>query len=38
MYYAALSKVRKLEDLYILNLNEAAMDLDDQVNKDMQRL
>ena len=35
--YVALSRVKKL-DLYILNLNEAAMDLDEQVTEEMQRL
>ena len=30
--------MKKLEDLYILNLNEAAMDLDEQVTEEMQRL
>ena len=38
IFYVALSKVKKLEDLYILNLNEAAMDLDEQVTEEMQRL
>ena len=28
--------MKKLEDLYILNLNEAAMDLDEQVTKELQ--
>ena len=30
--------MKKLEDLYILNMNEAAMALDDDVNIEMQRL
>ena len=38
IHYVALSRVKKLEDLHILNLNEAAMDLDEQVTKEMQRL
>ena len=38
IHYVALSRVTKLEDLYILNLNEAAMDSDEQVTKEMQRL
>ena len=38
IHYVALSRVKKLEDLSILNLNEAAMDLDEQVNEEMQRL
>ena len=38
IHYVALSRVKKLEDLYILNLNEAAMDLDEQVTEEMQRL
>ena len=29
---------KNLEDLYILNLNEAAMAVDDDVNVEMQRL
>ena len=36
--YVALSRVKKLENLYILKLNEAPMDLDEQVTKEMQRL
>ena len=38
IHYVALSRVKKLENLYILNLNEAAMDLDEQVTEEMQRL
>ena len=38
IHYAALSRVKKLEDLYILNMNEAAMALDEDVNVEMQRL
>ena len=30
--------MKKLEDLYILNMNEAAMTLDDDVNIEMKRL
>ena len=35
IHYVALSRVKKLENLYILNLNEAAMDLDEQVTTEM---
>ena len=38
IHYVALSRVKKLEDLYILNWNEAAIDLDEQVTEEMQRL
>ena len=38
IHYVALSRVKNLEELYILNLNEAAIDLDEQVNEEMQRL
>ena len=38
IHYVALSRVKKLEDLYILNMNEAAMALDDDVNIEMKRL
>ena len=38
IHYVALSREKKLEDLYILNLNEAAIDLDEQVTEEMQRL
>ena len=38
IHYVALSRVRKLENLYILNLNEAAMAVDEQVKIEMERL
>ena len=38
MHYCAFSRARKLENLYILNLNEAAIDLDEDVNVEMQRM
>ena len=38
IHYVAFSRVKKLEDLYILNLNEAATDLTEQVTEEMQRL
>ena len=38
IHYVALSRVKKLEDLYILNMNEAVMALDEDVNVEMQRL
>ena len=38
IHNVALSRVKKLEDLYILNMNEAAMALDDDVNIEMKRL
>ena len=38
IHYVAFSRVKKLEDLYILNMNEAAMALDEDVNVEMQRL
>ena len=38
IHYVAFSRVRNLENLYILNLNEAAIGLDEQVNVEMQRL
>ena len=38
IHYVAFSIVKKLEDLYILNMNEAAMALDEDVNVEMQRL
>ena len=38
IHYVAFSRVKKLEDLYILNMNEAAMALDDDVNIEMKRL
>ena len=37
MHYVAFSRVRKLESLYTLNL-KAAIDLDEDVNVEMQRL
>ena len=38
MHYVAFSRVRKLKNLYNLNLNKAAIDLDEDVNVEMQRL
>ena len=38
IHYVAFSRVRKLENLYILNLNEAAIHLDECVTVEMQRL
>ena len=39
IHYLALRRVKKLEDLsYILNMNKAAMALDDGVNVETQRL
>ena len=38
IHYVALSRVKKLEELYILNMNEAAMALDDDLNVEMQSL
>ena len=38
IHYVAFSRVRKLENLYILNLNEAAINLDERVTVEMQRL
>ena len=38
IHYVAFSRVKKLDDLYILNMNEAAMALDEDVNVEMQRL
>ena len=38
IHYVALSRVKKLENLYILNMNEGAIDLDKQVNTEMHRL
>ena len=38
IHYVALSRVKRLKDLYILNLNEASMALDDDVNVEMHRL
>ena len=38
IHYVALSRVKKLENLYILNMNEGAIDLDKQVTTEMHRL
>jgi hypothetical protein len=38
LHYVALSRVRSLEKLQILNFNEQALDVDEQVQKEMQRL
>ena len=38
IHYVAFSRVKKLDDLYILNMIKAAMALDDDVNVEMQRL
>ena len=38
IHYVALSRVKRLKDLYILNMNEASMALDDGVNVEMHRL
>ena len=38
IHYVALSRVKENEELYILNLNEAAIDFDEQVTEQMQRL
>ena len=38
IHYVAFSRVRKLENLHILNLNEAAIHLDERVTVEMQRL
>ena len=38
IHYVAFSRVKKLDDLYILNMNEAAMAVDEDVNVEMQRL
>ena len=38
IHYVALSRVKKLDDLYILNLNKAAYALDERVTSEMQRL
>ena len=37
IHYVALSRVKRLEDLYILNMNEAAMALADDMNVEMLR-
>ena len=36
MHYVVFSRVRKLENLFILNLNEAAIGLDEQAHVEMQ--
>ena len=38
IHYVAFSRARKLENLFILNLNDAAIGLDEQVHVEMQRL
>ena len=38
MHYVAFSRVKKLEDLYILNMNENTLDVDNDVNIEMERL
>ena len=38
IHYVALSRVKKLDDLYILNLNQAAYALDERVTLEMERL
>ncbi|MCG8076810.1 MAG: AAA family ATPase [Candidatus Thiodiazotropha taylori] len=38
IHYVALSRVRKLENLFILNLNEEALAVDEKVKVEMQRL
>ena len=38
IHYVAFSRVKTIEDLYILNLNEAAINIDEQVTEEMQRL
>ena len=38
IHYVALSRVKRPKDLYILNMNEASMALDDDVNVEMHRL
>ena len=38
IHYVALSRVKRIKDLYILNMNEASMALDDDVNVEMHRL
>ena len=38
IHYVAFSRVRKLEDLYILDFNEHALELDERVPKEMNRL
>ena len=38
IHYVALSRVKKLDDLYILNLNQAAYAIDERLTSEMQRL
>ena len=38
IYYVARSRVKKLENLYILNMNEAAMAIDEHVTVEIERL
>ena len=38
IHYVALSRVKRLKDLYILNMNEASMALDNDENVEMHRL
>ena len=38
MHYVAFSRVKKLDDLYILNMNEDTMAIDNDVNIEMDRL
>ena len=38
IHYVALRRVKRFQDLYILNMNEASMALDDEVNVEMHRL
>ena len=38
MHYVAFSRVKKLENLYILNMNEDALAVDNDVNIEMERL
>ncbi|MCG8077008.1 MAG: AAA family ATPase, partial [Candidatus Thiodiazotropha taylori] len=38
IHYVALSRVKKLENLYIVNLNEATITLDEKVTEEMDRL
>ena len=38
IHYVALSRVKQHENLYILNMNEGAIDLDKQVTSGMHRL
>ena len=38
IHYVSHSRVKRLKDLYILNMNKASMALDDDVNVEMHRL